>query len=75
MSFSFTYPKRFRKCAEFPPNNKADLTLHSRLVLFGPVDAILQLSELLFHFLKNHFNFLVWPCIEAVVDVVTTPCC
>ena len=55
-------------------STKTDLTLHSRLVPFEDVDVILQLSELFLHSLKNRFNFLVWPCIEAVVDVFTMLC-
>ena len=27
--------------------------------------------ELFLHFFKDRFNLLVWPCIEAVVHVVT----
>ena len=53
---------------------KTDLTRHSRLVPFEDVDVILQSSELFLYFLKNSFNLLVWPCIEAVVDVITMLC-
>ena len=53
---------------------KTDFTRHSRLVPFEDVDVILQSSELFLHFLKNSFNLFVWPCIEAVVDVITMLC-
>ena len=50
------------------------LTVHNRLVPFQDVDVILQLSELCLHFLKNSFDLLVWPCVEAVVDVIAMLC-
>ena len=69
-----TQSKRLGKQEKFKTEHKKDLTLHSRLVPFEDVDVVLQLSELFLHFLKNSFNLLVWPCIEAVEDVITMLC-
>ena len=50
------------------------VTFQKLLVPFEDVDVILHLSELFLHFLKDRLNLLVWPCIEAVVHVVTMLC-
>ena len=51
------------------------VTFLRSLVSFEDVDAIFNVSQLRLHFLKESFNLLVWPCIEAVlVDVVTLLC-
>ena len=58
----------------FHHTNRFVLTFQQCLVPFEDVDVMLYLSELYLHFFKDRFNLLVWPCIEAVVHIVTMLC-
>ena len=49
-------------------------TFFRSFVAFEDVDTIFNVSKLCLQFLKERFNLLVWPCIEAVVDVITLLC-